>query len=86
MRAYKGKVEAQPTAQPAPVAAKPAAAKPAPATGDATVPNAPTAASKQATRPPIAPFPEPASNTLPMVAIAVLSLIAIALVVALLAR
>ena len=86
MRAYKGKVEAQPTAQPAPVAAKPAAAKPAPATGEATVPNAPNAASKQATQQPIAPFPEPASNTLPMVAIAVLSLIAIALVIALLAR
>jgi serine/threonine-protein kinase len=82
MRAYKGKAE-PPPAKPAPVAAKPVAA---PLTGEATVPNASPAATRSGPQPPMPPFPEPASNALPMVAIIVLSLIAIALVIALLSR
>jgi serine/threonine-protein kinase len=90
MRAFKGKVEAQPIPQPLPVAkpvaAKPAPAKPepAPAIGEATVPNPPPAAKPGPQ--PMAPFPEPPSNALPMVAIVVLSLIAVALVIALLTK
>jgi serine/threonine-protein kinase len=92
MRAYKGKVEAQPTPQapkpaPKPVPAPAPQAAPSPAKGEATVPtNVPPQAVRPDTKPPMAPFPEPASNTLPVVAIVVLSLIAIALVVALLTR
>jgi hypothetical protein len=91
MRAYKGRIEPQPTPQPPPVprpVPKPAPkAVPAAAAGEATVPtSAPPAASKSGPQPPLAPFPEPTSNMLPVVAIIVLSLIAIALVIALLTR
>jgi serine/threonine-protein kinase len=83
MRAYKGKVEPPPANRPAPATPKPVAA---PVTGETTVPNAAPAATGSGPQPPFAPFPEPASNALPMVAIVVLSLIAIALVIALLSR
>ena len=83
MRAYKGRIEAQPVPQVVPPARKP---EPRQAMGEATIPNPPPVAVKSGPQPPLTPFPEPASNMLPLVAIAVLSLIAVVLVVALLTR